>query len=159
MNPIFFSERKELEYLGIFLIYWKHSTNSSTQNYPPPKLSNLGLIDNLHLLCFLLFKRNQINYVRVGPKMGQIGTKLDKFGTFYDQKAYWNLDSNKGPVFIHFDEYLARFEHISHVSLSKNVLKLIEKSRRFVPFGTNLTQFRWQMWHPCCERNCGYSPE
>ena len=31
---------------------------------------------------------------------------------------------------------------------SQNVLKLILKSPRFVPFGTDLTEFWWQIWHP-----------
>ena len=34
-------------------------------------------------------------------------------------------------------------------SPSQNVLKLILKSPRFVPFGPNLIQFGWQIWHPC----------
>ena len=32
---------------------------------------------------------------------------------------------------------------------SHNVLKLILKSSRFVPFGANLTLFEYQIWHPC----------
>ena len=32
---------------------------------------------------------------------------------------------------------------------SQNILKLLLKSPRFVPFGANLTHFGWQIWHPC----------
>ena len=32
---------------------------------------------------------------------------------------------------------------------SQNVLKLIFKSRRFVPFWVNVTQYGCQIWHPC----------
>ena len=34
-------------------------------------------------------------------------------------------------------------------SESQNVLKLILKSPRFVPFGANMTQFIWQICHVC----------
>ena len=32
---------------------------------------------------------------------------------------------------------------------SQNVLKLILKSLRLVPFGANLTQYVCKIWHPC----------
>ena len=33
----------------------------------------------------------------------------------------------------------------------QNVLKLIWKSPRFVPFRANMTQFGWQIWHPALQ--------
>ena len=58
------------------------------------------------LATCVLFTR----YVKVGSKVGQIGRKWDKSGTFFSE--------------------------------SQNVLKLILKSRGFVPFRANLTHFR-----------------
>ena len=51
----------------------------------------------------------------------QIGTKWDKSGTFQDQSQICN----------------------------QNVLKLMLKSPRFIPFGANLTQFGCPIWHHC----------
>ena len=34
----------------------------------------------------------------------------------------------------------------------QNVLNLIWKNPRFVPFGANLTQFGCEIWHPCSTR-------
>ena len=38
------------------------------------------------------------------------------------------------------------------ISFSQNLLKLILKNPRFVPFGVNLIQFGCKIWHPCTTR-------
>ena len=64
--------------------------------------------------------------VEFKPDVGQISPKSDKSGTFYDQ--FQNIWFNfLRTVSVHFG------------SISQNVLKLILKILRFVPFGANLT--------------------
>ena len=55
----------------------------------------------------------------------------------------WNLASKLGQIDPIWDK-IWDFLRLP----SQNVLKLILKSPRFVPFGANLTQFGCQIWHP-----------
>ena len=71
-------------------------------------------------------------------KLGQIGTNLDKSGTFSDSISV-HIDILDGPPFGFKSHISDRADVI--VMARQNVLKLIIKTHRFVPFGVNLTLF------------------
>ena len=131
-----------------------------------------NIADNVPSWCVItwLFAYNHGGWLvdlqgcQVGTKVGQIGHKLDKSGTL--QITFQFTAEPKFNWFVSYDANLTYSWPTSDISVNfvtwcrlclnsfqhqgcQNILKLILKCHRFVPFEANLIQFRCQICHPC----------